>query len=424
MTPVCSRAERSGLSRAVWASMQVSDRAAAAQAGVDRELCGWGRTAGSRARVVAPGSAEEVAEILTPPAREACSPAAPVAATETPRSSAAGGCSTCADWATSSRWTRSAGNPGPGGGELARLLAALADHGLTLPVVPGTRHVTLAGAIASDIHGKNHHCDGGFARYVASMTLCTPSQGIVVLDAEDDSDLFYATLGGMGLTGVIVDATIRATELPAARRARGHRPHGATSRRRSRCSPKPTNTATRWHGSTCLRRAGRYGRAVVSRAGRIGDPQPPMPERPTPAERPGAVLAPARLRIPDAVPEGRARAVGLVRAFNACEVARRAAPGPRTRVTALTPYLFPLDFLGDWNRLYGPAGLFQYQFVIPDGRETELLEAFDAAAQRTRLPRRLQAVRPPLWRAAVLPARRLDTRSRSAGVRPRRRRDS
>ena len=101
------------------------------------------------------------------------------------------------------------------GATIAQMMASLAPHNLTLPVVPGTRHVTLAGAIASDIHGKNHHRDGGFARHVDTLTLCTPGGDCREVSPETDPELFYATLGGMGLTGVVVEATLRAEPLAA-----------------------------------------------------------------------------------------------------------------------------------------------------------------------------------------------------------------
>ena len=99
------------------------------------------------------------------------------------------------------------------GATIGQLMAALASRGLTLPVVPGTRHVTLAGAIASDIHGKNHHRDGCLRRHVVALSLCTPADGCLEVSPETDPELFYATLGGMGLTGVVVQATLRVEPL-------------------------------------------------------------------------------------------------------------------------------------------------------------------------------------------------------------------
>jgi len=96
---------------------------------------------------------------------------------------------------------------------IARLMAGLSVHGMTLPVVPGTSQVTLGGAIASDIHGKNHHRDGGFARHVVSLLLLAPDGGVSEISPESDAELFYATFGGMGLTGVVLQATIRAESM-------------------------------------------------------------------------------------------------------------------------------------------------------------------------------------------------------------------
>ena len=98
---------------------------------------------------------------------------------------------------------------------LGRLLATLAGCGLTLPVVPGTRFVTVGGAIASDIHGKNHAAHGSFAHQTVSLALYTPVGERVELAPERDGELFYATLGGMGLTGVVSEATLRVEPLAA-----------------------------------------------------------------------------------------------------------------------------------------------------------------------------------------------------------------
>src|ERR1039458_8430042 len=181
-----------------------------------RSLSGWGQTTRSSCRVIQPRGVAEVLEALASHAGDAGNDAGVIAR--------GAGCSygdaaqndggTVLDMTALDRVVSI--DPAnrlvtaQAGATIAQLMARLAAHGLTLPVVPGTRHVTLAGAIASDIHGKNHHRDGAFARHVTSLSLCTPAGDVKELSHESDPDLFYATLGGMGLTGVVVEATVRA----------------------------------------------------------------------------------------------------------------------------------------------------------------------------------------------------------------------
>ena len=93
------------------------------------------------------------------------------------------------------------------GVSFADLLSVFVPRGWFPPVTPGTKFVTVGGAIASDIHGKNHHRDGSFTDHVRRLTLATVSDGIVECSREQRPELFHATCGGMGLTGVILDAT-------------------------------------------------------------------------------------------------------------------------------------------------------------------------------------------------------------------------
>ena len=96
-----------------------------------------------------------------------------------------------------------------GGVSLAEILETFVPRGWFLPVTPGTKFVTVAGAIANDVHGKNHHGDGTFARFVHSLELWTPALGVVTCSPSENCEIFWATVGGIGLTGVILSAKIQ-----------------------------------------------------------------------------------------------------------------------------------------------------------------------------------------------------------------------
>jgi decaprenylphospho-beta-D-ribofuranose 2-oxidase len=270
------------------------------------------------------------------------------------------------------------------GATVAELLSALATNGLMLPVVPGTRHVTLAGAIASDIHGKNHHRDGGMARHVASLSLCIPTGERLEVSPESDPELFYATLGGMGLTGVIVQATLRAEPLPACVLDDADRTDGLEQTLGLMAAEDPHRYSVAW--LDLLASGSKAGRAIVSRS----DPLPPAAEdaqveggRGRRAKRGGMQLRKPMFDVPRRFPGALLHPAG-VRAFNSLRW-RSAPRRQRGHEVPLAPYFFPLDVLGEWNRLYGRAGLIQYQFVVPLGQEAALMDCFELIRTR-RLP--------------------------------------
>lgn len=276
-----------------------------------------------------------------------------------------------------------------GGATVAQLMHSLASHGLTLPVVPGTRHVTVAGAIASDIHGKNHHRDGGLARYVTTLSLCTPARGLMEVSPETDSELFYATLGGMGLTGVIVQATLEAEPLPSPWVAADvDRTDGLEQTLALMSGSERHRYSVAW--LDLLADGSKLGRAIVSRAEPLAPGEAAAPARRRRATAgynddayPHALLRRPAFEVPRGFPAALLRPASM-RAFNALRW--RATPRrERERPVALAPYFFPLDALGEWNRLYGPAGLIQYQFAIPAGEQAALERCFELMRTR-RLP--------------------------------------
>ena len=367
----------------------LESRGSAPAVGAERTLCGWGRTVRSRCRVIEPRSAEEAEQLLAH--IKASTGAIGLLARGAGRSYGDGALNTHGVVLDMSGLNavvevdrERSSITAQAGATIADLLAALAPHGLTLPVVPGTRHVTLAGAIASDIHGKNHHRDGAFARHVVSISLCTPARGAIEITSATDPDLFYATLGGMGLTGVILDATLRAEPLYAPWViADTYRTDSLAQTLASLSGPEPRRYSVAWLD---LLASGRhFGRAVISHADPVPADADPVPSRPGRRQRtyPQGLLRPPVLEVPRGLPTALLHPAGM-RAFNA--VRWRTSPRrEHERPVAIAPYFFPLDGLGEWNRLYGQAGLIQYQFVIPAGQETALERGFELIRAR-RLP--------------------------------------
>jgi decaprenylphospho-beta-D-ribofuranose 2-oxidase len=384
-------------------------------------LCGWGRVAASSARVRSVVRTEDVVEALSGLPRTRVG----VGAASVPRAGliARGAGRSYGDAAqiASGEVLDMRGLDGilaldrdllivtaQAGVTLARLLNHLASLDLTLPVVPGTRYVTVGGALASDIHGKSHHCDGSLARHVRSIALCLPGGDVVEISPQADRELFDATLGGMGLTGVIVHATLAVEPLSSPWVAEDLDRTEDIEQTLALLSDKDTS---RWSVAwlDLLAGGGRLGRALVSRAD-------PWPEASGVAcgdgvrAPSGGVRAPSgrarsrwaalrawrredglelfeepRLDVPRRFPSGVLRPP-LVRGFNA---ARWRSPTRRVHVRArrvgLGAYLFPLDALGGWNRLYGRQGLVQYQLVVPPGREGELVRCVELLRAR-RIP--------------------------------------
>jgi len=246
---------------------------------------------------------------------------------------------------------------------LEALLDVVVPRGWFLPVTPGTRRVTVGGAIAADVHGKNHHRDGGFGQHVRSFVLLTPSGERLTLTAEDSPAAFWATAGGMGLTGVILEATLQLLPVETSR-VRVHRKRAGDLDQLMQLMEEGDRRhrySVAW--IDCLARGSALGRSVLICGDHARRHELPVSARTDPLARsPGAYL-----RAPPWSPSGLLNRLSI-RAFNELYF-RRAPRADEGRLESLDSFFYPLDAIPDWNRLYGRRGLLQYQFVVPFGQE-------------------------------------------------------
>ncbi|MFJ8788170.1 FAD-binding protein [Streptomyces sp. NPDC102462] len=252
------------------------------------------------------------------------------------------------------------------GVSLHRLMEVLLPLGWFVPVTPGTRQVTVGGAIGADIHGKNHHVSGSFSRHVLALELLTADGEIRAVGRG--TPLFDATTGGMGLTGVILTATVRL--LPVETSYMSVDTERATDL--DDLMARLTATDHRYRYSVAwidlLARGAATGRAVLTR----GDHAPLEALREgTRAWRRPLSFRPRQFPpAPACVPEGLLSRAG-VGLFN--EIWYRRAPRARTGELQRIPAFFhPLDGVPHWNRIYGRGGFVQYQFVVGHGHEDAL----------------------------------------------------
>ena len=244
------------------------------------------------------------------------------------------------------------------GALLSGLLPVLVAAGWFPPVSPGTKFVTVGGMAAADVHGKNHHGAGSFARHVEALELLTADGCVRRCTPESDAALFEATLGGMGLTGLILTVTFRLLPIRSAWMRQETVPCGDLD-----AVMAAFEDAADWTYSVawidCLAAGGSLGRSLLYRA------EHALPEELPAARRAEPFALPARraLAVPFFLPRGLLNGT-TVRAFNALYYRRHAARAG-TALVDLDTYFYPLDAIREWNRIYGRAGFAQHQCVLP-----------------------------------------------------------
>jgi decaprenylphospho-beta-D-ribofuranose 2-oxidase len=247
-----------------------------------------------------------------------------------------------------------------GGVSLDQLMKAALPFGLWVPVLPGTRQVTIGGAIACDIHGKNHHSDGSFGDHVRSMELLTADGKIRHLTPDgEEAELFWATVAGNGLTGIILRATISMTPTETAyfiNDGDNTANLDETVAFHSDGSEANYTYSSAWFDA--ISAPPKLGRAAITR-GRLAR----LDELPDKLARdPLKFDAPQLMTVPDVFPNGLMNKLTL---STIGELYYRRGGHYRGKVQNLTQFYHPLDLLGEWNRGYGPAGFVQYQFLVP-----------------------------------------------------------
>ncbi|MEV7683270.1 FAD-binding oxidoreductase [Streptomyces sp. NPDC088341] len=354
-------------------------------------LTGWGRTAPTTALLVHPRSYEEAADAVRGAGpRGAIARGLGRAYGDAARN--AGG--SVLDMTALDRIHAVDGEGGvvtcEAGVSLHRLTHALLPLGWCVPVTPGTRYVTVGGAIGGDIHGGDHQMSGSFTRHVLSLELLTADGEVrTVLPG---TPLFDATAGGMGLTGVILSATLRLHPVTTSLMSVDTERASDLDDLLTRLTTVNPATGRPYRYAVAridlLARGAALGRSVLLRGEHAPlealDALPAHARRRPLAFRPGRLpAAPAHVLsgLPSELPSG-LLGRGAVGLFN--EMWYRAAPRRRRagELRRLSAFLHPLDGVPRWNRVYGRDGFVRYQFVVGDGREEALRRIVERIARR------------------------------------------
>ena len=316
-------------------------------------LYGWGRTSPSVANVVTPTTEDDVAAHLAA-SREVI--ARGLGRSYGDAAQLSGG--VVLD-------NRELGDVGPigedgtvtvgAGVSIDELLATSIPQGWFVPVTPGTRQVSIGGAVAADVHGKNHHVDGSFCTHVTEMRLVTPS-GALTVSPTNDAELFWATAGGMGLTGVVTSVTMKMLRIETDQVLVDTERFNALDGVMSAMASGDANYRYSVAWVDCMTRGAHMGRSILTRGehAQRDDVEKPALHGPKAA----------RLAVPFNAPSGLLNPLSI-KAFN--ELWFRSAPRHQVgEAQSLSTFFHPLDGVRDWNRLYGRRGFVQYQFCVPD----------------------------------------------------------
>lgn len=250
---------------------------------------------------------------------------------------------------------------------LDKILEVIVPQGWFLPVTPGTKFITIGGAIASDVHGKNHHVDGAFSQHVLEMDVLLANGETVTCSPTQHSDLFWATCGGMGLTGIITKAKFDLKKIETAYiKQKQVKAKNLEEIIRLFEEYKQYTYSVAW--IDCLKKGNSFGRSILilGEHAKVGDLDEKKKKNPLQLPKKKQITFPFTL-------PSFALNRFTVKAFNFLYYGKNLKK-EINNVVSYEPFFYPLDAILHWNRGYGKKGFVQYQFVLPLESKQGLIE--------------------------------------------------
>jgi FAD/FMN-containing dehydrogenase len=258
---------------------------------------------------------------------------------------------------------------------LDQILTVIVPKGWFLPVTPGTKFITVGGAVASDVHGKNHHIDGSFSNHLLEMDLALASGEIITCSQESNADLFQATCGGMGLTGIITRVKFSLKKIETSFiKQKQIKAENLDELLRLFEQYRQYAYSVAW--IDCLKKGAGFGRGIQMLGEHAGvvDLEVKQQQEPLVLRKKRSVNFPVNL------PSWVLNSV-TVKAFNQLFYTK-SFKREINRLIYFEPFFYPLDAILHWNRGYGKSGFIQYQFVLPLNARNGLVEVMNRISDR------------------------------------------
>ncbi len=258
---------------------------------------------------------------------------------------------------------------------LDQILEVIVPRGWFLPVTPGTKFITVGGAVASDVHGKNHHVDGSFSNHILDMDIVLASKKVITCSPQMNEDLFEASCGGMGLTGLITRVKFRLKKIETS--------FMKQKQIKARNLEELIQLFQTYHQYTysvawidCLKKGEQFGRSILmlGEHARLSDLN--IQQQGDPLQLPKKKQINFPFNLPSWVLN-----TFTVKAFNLLFYAKNFKPEINNLIS-YDPFFYPLDAILHWNRGYGKNGFVQYQFVLPLEAKPGLIEILNRISDR------------------------------------------